>query len=169
MAEQDQDILSKALLELQDELVTFVKVQDALKIAHNKLTEAEQEWGKLTKEQQQTALELVAATKNAIAATHTVTSQAESLAGALIPLAKAIENVNFPVRLDKIDLAVSTQASMMSAFKGNTEHAFNDLHSTMEKGRKRDVMITTLIIFNTGILIIFAVLFQLGIISPFGK
>jgi hypothetical protein len=169
MADQQQDILSQALLELQDELATFGKVQHALKNAHEQLTKAEQEWDKLTKEQQQTALELVGATNAAISATHAVTSQAESLTGALIPLARAIENVNFPLRLDKIDMAVSTQASTMASFQGTTERGFTDLRAEMEKGRKRDIMITTLLIFNTAVLIVFAVLFHLGIISTFAK
>ncbi len=166
MADDKQDILSQALLEFQDELTTFGKVQKALKSAHDELIRAEREWEKLTKEQQQTALELVSSTKDAVAATHAVTNQTESLAGALIPLAKAIEQVNFPMRLDKIDLGISTQASTMATFHGAIDRGFNGLNEEIEKNghfisagfisieeafaasRKRDIWIIALLILN---------------------
>lgn len=105
------DQLTEALERLKQELSAFGDVQEALKTAHDKLTRAEQEWENLTKEQQATAKELVAATKEAIAATKAVTDNSGKLTDALVPLAEAINEVNFPLRLDKIDLAVATQAS----------------------------------------------------------
>jgi hypothetical protein len=168
MPDQQQDILTQALLKLQGELATFGKVQHALKTAHEQLTKAEQEWDKLTREQQQTAVELVGATKDAIAATHAVTTQAESLTGALIPLAKAIENVNFPVRLDKIDLAVSTQASTMASFQGTTDRGFSDLRAELEKSGKRDVAMMALLIINASVLLGLAVLFLLRVFGANG-
>lgn len=133
MPEQDQDILSKSLLRLQEELTSFGKVHGALKTAHEELIKAELEWKDLTVKQQLTAQDLVGATKAAIAATHAVTLQAETLAGALLPLAKAIENVNFPLRLDKIDMAVSTQASMVSSLQATTERNLTNLQDRIAK------------------------------------
>jgi len=166
MVEQEQNILSLSLIKLQEELTTFSEVHGALKGAHEELIKAEQEWKQLTEEQQQTASQLVGATENAIVATNAVTVQAETMAGALIPLAKAIENVNFPLRLDKIDMAVSTQASTLAAVQGTTERHFNGLHDrigkndenmssgfavakkTAEAARKMNIIIILLLILN---------------------
>jgi hypothetical protein len=133
MAEQEQNLLSQSLLKLEEELTSFGEVHQALKAAHEQLIKAEHEWDRLTKEQQQTALELVGNTKAAIAATHAVTAQAETLARALLPLAKAIESVNFPMRLDKVDMAVSTQALALSSLQGTTERGFNDINGRIGK------------------------------------
>jgi len=159
MAEQKQDILSQTLLRLELELDTFGTVQSSLKEAHEKLEDAKKEWDQLTKEQQQSALKLVDATQSAISTTNEVTTQAKSLTGALLPLAKAIENVNFPLRLDKIDMAVSTQASTLATFQGTTERGLNDLRVEIEAAKKRDKMITILLMLNTAVVIGLAILF----------
>ncbi|MEI6166994.1 MAG: hypothetical protein WCS52_07345 [bacterium] len=170
MADEHKDVFSQALINLEQELAAFGSVQKALKGAHDELIKAEEEWAQLTKEQQQTAVELVSSTKDAIAATHAVTSQTEALAGALIPLAKAIEQVNFPMRLDKIDLGISTQASTMATFQGAIDRGFSSVCAEVDKNgktmadgftavsesqvaaRKRDVMMTALLVINTLIL-----------------
>ena len=177
MPDNQQDMLSQSLQRLENELTLFGTVQNALKEAREKLINAEKEWDRLTKEQQQSALQLVSATKSAINATNVVTSQSKELAESLIPLAKAIETVNFPMRLDKIDMAVSTQASTLASFQGVFERGFRDLHVEMEKGgkcvsdgfnsvntamgkaSKRGIMITVLLVINTVIVIGLAVLF----------
>lgn len=133
MPEQEQNILSESLLRLEEELTSFGAVQMALKNAHEQLIKAKKEWNRLTKEQQQTAEELVGNTKDAIAATHAVTAQAGKLANALLPLAKAIESVNFPMRLDKVDMAVSTQASLLSSLQGTTERGLSVIHERIGK------------------------------------
>lgn len=142
MSAQEQNILSDSLVKLQEELNTFSTVHHELKTAREKLIEAEQEWEKLTLEQQQTAQQLVGATRRAIDATQAVTSQAESLTGALIPLAKAIENVNFPMRLDKIDLAVSMQAATYATLQAITERNFSSLQ---ERATKNEDCVLTLV------------------------
>jgi hypothetical protein len=137
MPEQEQDILTQSLLKLEEELGAFGAVHHKLKEAHDQLSQAEIEWQRLTKEQQQTALELVGATKHAIAATHAVTAQAETLAGALLPLAKAIENVNFPMRLDKVDMAVSTQALAISSLQATSERGFAGINDRLGRADER--------------------------------
>lgn len=127
MTADSQDVLTQALTKLQGELEQFDGVQKALKGAHQRLVEAEQEWGALTAEQQRTAAELVKMTKAAIEATQAVTGQASALTSALIPLAKAVENVNFPLRLDKIDMAVTTQASTLASFQSAADRRFDEL------------------------------------------
>ncbi len=160
MPEQKQDILSQTLLRLEQELETFGNVQRSLKDAYDKLEQAKQEWDRLTKEQQQSALKLVDATQSAIDTTKEVSSQAKALTGALLPLAKAIENVNFPLRLDKIDMAASTQASTVATFQGTTERSFNDLRVEMEASKKSAKGITMLQILNIIVLLIgFAILY----------
>ncbi|MEI7482812.1 MAG: hypothetical protein WCK75_10750 [Elusimicrobiota bacterium] len=149
MPEKQQDVLTLALIDLEKELTSFGSLQNALKDAHQQLTEAEQKWASLTKEQQKTALDLVDATKKAIANTNQVTAQTESLTGALIPLAKAIEQVNFPLRLDKIDLGVSTQASTMAAFQGAIDRGFKDFRDEADKSKKRDTKLTIILFLNT--------------------
>lgn len=127
MTADSQDVLTQALTKLQGELELFDGVQKALKGAHQRLVEAEKEWGALTTEQQRTAGELVQMTKAAIEATQAVTGQASALTSALIPLAKAVENVNFPLRLDKLDMAVTTQASTLSSFQAETNRRFDEI------------------------------------------
>ena len=126
MAEK-QDILTKALVQLQGELEQFEGVQKALKSAYQRLFEAEKEWGSMTADQQRTAADLVQATKAAIKATLVVTGQASALTTALVPLAKAVENVNFPLRLDKIDMAVTTQSSALASFQAAADRRFDEL------------------------------------------
>jgi len=127
MKADSQDVLTEALTQLQSELEQFDGVQKALKGAHERLMDAEKEWRSLTVEQQLTAADLVQATKAAIEATQAVTGQASALTAALIPLAKAVENVNFPLRLDKIDLAVTTHSSSLASFQTASNRRFDDL------------------------------------------
>ena len=72
MPEEPQDILTISLLKLEEELTTFGKFQNALVNAREDLKKAEQEWATLTKEQQQSALTLVNATKTAIETTNLI-------------------------------------------------------------------------------------------------
>lgn len=148
MPEQKQDILTQSLLKLENELNTFGTIQSSLKEAHEKLEHAKKEWDTLTKEQQQSALRLVGATQSAIDTTNQVTVQAESITKALIPLAKAIENVNFPLRLDKIDMAVSTQASTMGTFQRTLETGIGDLRAEMVEAKKQGKLILILLVIN---------------------
>lgn len=127
MTTDSQNVLTQALTKLQDELEQFDGVQKALKGAHQRLVEAEKEWGALTAEQQRTATELVKMTQSAIEATQAVTGQASALTSALIPLAKAVENVNFPLRLDKLDMAVTTQSSALSSFQAEANRRFDEI------------------------------------------
>jgi chromosome segregation ATPase len=127
MSADEQDVLTQALTRLQGELEQFDGVQKALKGAHQRLVEAEQEWGALTAEQQRMAAELVKMTKAAIEATQAVTERASALTSALIPLAKAIENVNFPLRLDKLDMAVTTHASALSSLQNQVDRRFDEI------------------------------------------
>lgn len=133
MTADSQDVLTQALTKLQGELEQFDGVQKALKGAHQRLVEAEKEWGALTAEQQRTAAELVKMTRAAIEATQAVTGQASALTSALVPLAKAVENVNFPLRLDKIDMAVTTQASSLSSFQAEANRRFDEIKRTDER------------------------------------
>jgi hypothetical protein len=163
MPEEPQDILTISLLKLEEELTTFGKFQNALVNAREDLKKAEQEWATLTKEQQQSALTLVNATKTAIETTNLVVAQTKSLTETLIPLARAIETVNFPLRLDKIDMAVATQASTLSSFQTKTERGLNEtqdelkrhgteilnVNSNIEESKKRDWLIIGLLILNT--------------------
>lgn len=176
MADNQQDILSQALMRLEKELTSFGTVQNALKEAREKLVHAEKEWEKLTREQQQSAIELVSATKSAINATNIVTTQTKELADSLIPLAKAIETVNFPLRLDKIDMASATQASTTAALQGTTERGFDNVHdeikhissdmsggfnillSSMTKANKWNIVTITLLSINSIVLIVLLIL-----------
>jgi len=137
-----------------------------LQKAHDELETAKQKWTALTLEQQQTGQKLIDATNSAIAATQKVTVQAEAMTSALIPMAKAIEQVNFPLRLDKIDLGISTQASTMATFQGAIDRGFNGVkdeltgmreNATKEFGavksaqvdsRKMQIFIIVLLLFN---------------------
>jgi hypothetical protein len=155
MPEEPQDILTNSLLKLEEELTSFGKFQNALVNARDDLKKAEQEWTTLTKEQQQSALILVNATKTAIETTNLVVVQTKTLTESLIPLAKAIETVNFPLRLDKIDMAVATQASTLSSFQTKTERELNEMldgfsvvTAEIEKAKKRDWIIIGLLVMN---------------------
>jgi hypothetical protein len=169
MTDKQQDTLIENLSKLQEELDSFGKVRDVLKDANEHLTNAMQEWDKLTKEQQQTTLELAEATKGAITGLNSATSKTELLIDILHPLAKAIHDVNFPGRLDKIDMAVSTQTLTMVSFQEVTGRSFTVLQSKMEKGRKRDRIITILLSINIAFLTGSAALFYFGFVSSFGK
>jgi len=167
MPEEPQDILTNSLLRLEEELTSFGKFQNALVNARDDLKKAGQEWTKLTKEQQQSALTLVNATKTAIETTNLVVSQTKQLTESLIPLAKAIETVNFPLRLDKIDMGVSTQASTLSSFQTKTERGLNEVQNEMkhqdtllsqgfasiqaetDASKKRDWLVIGLLALNT--------------------
>ncbi len=127
MTTDSQDELTKALTHLQSELEQFDGMQKALKGAKQQLEEAAAEWGSLTLEQQRTAADLIKATKTAIEATEAVTEQASELTAALLPLAKAVENVDFPRRLDKIDMAVTTQSSALMSFQATADRRFDVL------------------------------------------
>lgn len=127
MTADSQDVLTQALTKLQAELEQFDGVQKALEGAHQLLVEAEKELGARTAEQQRTAAELVKMTRAAIEATQAVTGQASALTSALIPLAKAVENVNFPLRLDKLDMAVTTQSSALSSFQAEANRRFDEI------------------------------------------
>ncbi len=160
-----QDILSQSLLKLEDELKSFGTVRSKLKEASEQLEKADIELKQLAGE-----------TKKAIVAVEAVTDQTVALSKALIPLAKAIEGVNFPLRLDKIDMAVSTQASTLATFQGTTERGINDLNNevkrngksvldgfasmgtAMGEASKRDLIIIGLLIFNALILLILSVM-----------
>lgn len=155
MPEEPQDLLTNSLLKLEEELTSFGKFQNALVNARNDLQKAEKEWTALTKEQQQSALTLVNATKTAIETTNLVVAQTKTLTESLIPLAKAIETVNFPLRLDKIDMAVATQASTLSSFQTKTERELNEMLDSfsvvtaeIEKAKKRDWIIIGLLVMN---------------------
>ena len=168
MANDKMDILNKTLLGLESELESFGKTKDALSTAHNELSTAREElisrtkelqekwikeqakwatttknqqteWMKLIQEQQENAGKLVKTNEDSIVITKSVTVQAQRLAESLIPLAKAIEGVNFPLRLDKIDMAVSTQASTTASIQGAVERGFGNLHSSMESVNKNVV------------------------------
>lgn len=176
MADNQQDILSQTLMRLEKELTSFGTIQNVLKEASEKLMHAEKEWEKLTREQQQSAIELVNATKSAINATDVVTTQTKELADSLIPLAKAIETVNFPLRLDKIDMAAATQASTLASLQGVTERGFSDnrgalqniekgvtdgfcaLSSAMTAASKRDTIISILLGINLAVLVAIVIL-----------
>jgi DNA repair exonuclease SbcCD ATPase subunit len=127
MTTDSQGVLTEALTQLQSELEQFDGMQKALKGAKQRLDEAEKEWASLTQEQQLTAAELIKATKDAIEATKAVTGQASVLTAALLPLAKAVENVDFPRRLDKIDMAVATQSSALMSFQATADRRFDVL------------------------------------------
>lgn len=127
MSNNDIDVLNATLIELEQELTSFGDLQARLKQAYDKLSSAEQEWSKMTEEQRESAFKLVEQTKLAIAATQAVAIEAQTMTKALVPLVKAIENVNFPNRLDKIDLTLTTQASTMANFQGATSQGFTDL------------------------------------------
>jgi len=155
MPEEPQDLLTNSLLKLEEELTSFGKFQNALVNARNDLQKAEKEWTALTKDQQQSALTLVNATKTAIETTNLVVAQTKTLTESLIPLAKAIETVNFPLRLDKIDMAVATQASTLSSFQTKTERELNEMLDSfslvtaeIEKTKKRDWIIIGLLVLN---------------------
>jgi|GEM_PF-4162276 len=115
-----QDVLSNALLKLEDELKTFGSVSKKLKNAEEQLDGAQIELKQLAGE-----------TKKAIVAVEDVTKQTANLSKTLIPLAKAIEGVNFPLRLDKIDMAVSTQASTTSSLQVTVERGMSNLNASL--------------------------------------
>ncbi len=149
MPEEPQDVLTNSLLKLEEELTSFGTIQNALVNARKDLQKAEQEWERLTKEQQQSALTLVSATKSAIETTNLVVDQTKTLAASLIPLAKAIETVNFPLRLDKIDMGLSTQVSTLTSLQGKIEREFNEAKDEFHASKKRDWIIIGLIAVNT--------------------
>lgn len=226
MADSNQDLLSEALIDLQNELKTFGKIGDALEGAHKKLTAAEKEWERLTvvqqenadnaqkkwakaaqdqqkewsivsksqqdewiklsQEQQEKATKLVKATEDAIIVTKSVTVQTQRLTESILPLAKAIENVNFPLRLDKIDLAVSSQLSSLSSLQGTTERGFGDLRGKIEysskamdegfalvgnqmmDAKKKAGLITILLAVNSAVLIVIAIMFYFKFVASHG-
>ena len=127
MTADSQDALTQALTRLEGELEQFDGVQKALKDAHQRLIEAKQEWSLLTAEKQRNAIELVETAKATIKVTEDLTGQTSALTCALIPLAKAIESVNFPLRLDKIDMVVTTQLSTLVSFQAATDRKFDEL------------------------------------------
>ena len=150
-----QDVLSNALLKLEDELKTFGSVR-------NKLEKAEEQL-----EGTQVVLkQLAGETSKAIAAVTDVTNQTVSLSKTLVPLAKAIEGVNFPLRLDKIDMAVSTQASTTASLQvtfergmstlnaslatvnNNLVEACNSLNVKATEARKLNIFMTILLVIN---------------------
>lgn len=127
MTADSQDALTQALTQLESELEQFDGVQKALKNAHQCLIEAKQEWSLLTAEKQRSAIELFETAKAAIKVTEDVTGQVSALTCALVPVAKAIESVNFPLRLDKIDMAVTTQSSTLVSNQAATDRRFDEL------------------------------------------
>lgn len=127
MTNEAPEMLTEAVLNLQSELDKVASVQKLLAEASQRLDKADEEWKSRTAEHQRTTTELVQATKDAIQAMQDVTQKSSIMASALVPLAVAIKNVNFPLRLDKIDMAVTTQASTLAAFQAEANRRFDIL------------------------------------------
>jgi hypothetical protein len=163
MSDNEQDSLSRALLRLEQELMLFGTVRNALKEAHEKLTTAGQEWEKVSREQQQSVSDLVNASQVALHAANVATAQTKALTEVVMPLAKAIDAVNFPLRLDKIDMVCATQASTLSALQGNADRNFTGLRGEIQSfataaGKRQGVLLILLginITILTGLAILF--------------
>lgn len=133
MTAGSQEVLTQALAKLQSELEQFDGIQKALKKAEQRLVEADQEWRKNTAEQQRAVTDLARMTKTAIEGSQVATQQSSKLASSLIQLAKAIENVNFPMRLDKIDIAVTTQFSSITSFQSEANRRFDEIQQINDR------------------------------------
>lgn len=142
----EQDALAKSLLELEEQLSSLgtvqqvlAKAQEGCELATQKLTEAEQSWESWTAEQKQLIGELVRVTAQSVTSVHTVTEQLESVGSSLLSLGNAIQRVDFPQRLDKIDLAVSSQLALMTALQAEIERKHLNLLAEIEQGRSNMV------------------------------
>jgi hypothetical protein len=120
------DELTQALLTLEGNLESFRSAQHAHASAHQRFAE-----------QEKTTTQLCDATMAAIAAAEFVTSQTQSLAEGLIPLAKAIQDVNFPLRLSEMHLAVLTQASKTAALQRDIERGVHELRADIERAQEK--------------------------------
>ena len=123
----DQDYLKKSLVDFQAELENFKGVQETLNDARENLINAERSWSESTAENKQSIKDIIDIVSGSIESNEKVTKSLAGLCKSLGPLVKSIEDVNFPLRLDKIDIAVSTHASTLSTVHTLVTHEFRML------------------------------------------
>lgn len=123
----DQDYLKKSLVDLQAELETFKGLQETLNDARENLINAERSWSESTAANKKSIKDIIEIVSGSIASNENVTKSLAGLCKTLVPLVKSIEDVNFPLRLDKIDIAVSTHASTLSSVHTLVTHEFRML------------------------------------------
>ena len=123
----DQDYLKKSLVDFQAELETFKGLQETLNDARENLINAERSWSSSTAANKKSIKDIIDIVSGSIESNENVTKSLDSLCKSLGPLVKSIEAVNFPLRLDKIDIAVSTHASTLSSVHTLVTHEFRML------------------------------------------
>jgi hypothetical protein len=120
------DELTQALLNFEGKLESFRSAQHAHASAHRRFVE-----------QEETTKQLFDATREAITAAEFVTSQIQSLAEELVPLAKAIRDVNFPSRLAEMHVAVTRHASKTADLQSDMERRLSDLRTEIERAHQK--------------------------------
>lgn len=150
MSEQTEpDLLAESLLKLEEELSSLGAVQQALNSAREKIESAHEQYKLATEKlegteqeirtwaagQKQIVTELMQRVEQTASEMSDAITQLDSASNSLVSLGKAIQDVNFPQRLDKIDFAVSSQSSqlsMMTAFQADVAKKLADLHADQQ-------------------------------------
>ena len=123
----NQDYLKKSLVDFQNELETFKGLQLTLNEAKENLIGAERSWNESSAENKKSIKNIIEIVSGSVASAEIVNKSLANLCESLDPLVKSIEAVNFPIRLDKIDMAVSTQASTLASVHALQIHEFRKL------------------------------------------
>lgn len=165
----DQDYLKKSLVDFQSELENFKGIQETLNQARENLISAEHSWNESTAENKQSIKNVIEIVSSSIESNLIVTEKLGSLCEALGPLVKSIEAVNFPLRLDKIDMASSTQAATLVSIQSLVINEFREIadeshsnsesiadgfaliDSTNERIDKRSRLIVYLLVITVGL------------------
>ena len=128
----EQDVLKKSLIELQAELESLSEIKDSFEKARTNLVEAKSTWNAALVDNKTSIIELIRVAMNTTELADKTIKKIDKLCDSLDPIAKSIESINFPLRLDKIDMAISTQASTIASMQVHVEKEFSAISKNSE-------------------------------------